>query len=157
MNEIERKYQGMIVQGWIGMLFLLITMFITDLVEFAIRGGYEEMSALLTADPGISGLWFLACLICLNVLAQMSIRALHKKTCRWLVFFVTLSYTLFFVAHQVVHLINGEGFDIHFIIDITHHIIGFWACWAAYKWVTLASSPNQQLNEDAATNAAPVS
>jgi len=56
MNDIERKYQGLIVQGWIGMLFLLITMFITDLVEFAMRDDYDEMSTLLSADPGIAGL-----------------------------------------------------------------------------------------------------
>lgn len=75
MTDMERKYQGLVAQGWTGMLVLLLTMFITDLVEFSMRGEYMDLSALLSKDPGITGLWVFSALICLNVIAQMSIRS----------------------------------------------------------------------------------
>jgi hypothetical protein len=146
MNHEESKYQSILLQGWVGMLFLLLTMFITDIVEQAIKGSFESFSAFMAKDPGFVGLWFLACLICANVLAQMAIRVIHKKQCRWIAFYTTLIYTLFFLTHQVVHLIAGEGFDIHFIIDITHNILGFWASWAAFKWATYAEYLPSKVN-----------
>lgn len=134
MSQLEKKYQGIVVQGWVGMLFLLLTMFITDIIELAMRGDYTETSNFLSKDPGAAGLWFLSFLICANVLAQMSIRAISANKCRWWVFGITIGYGLFFFLHQAVHLLNGEGFDIHFVIDITHNILAIWASWAAYKW-----------------------
>ncbi len=133
MNDTQRKYQDILVQGWTGMLFLLLLMFITDIIEQSIDGSFQNMSAFLAKDPGITGLWFLAGLICVNVLVQMCVRTFQGKLCRKMIFILTIVYTLFFLLHQVFHLISGEGFDIHFMIDITHHILGTWACWAAYQ------------------------
>lgn len=138
MSHMEKKYQGMVVQGWVGMLALLLTMFITDLVEFSMRGEYQGLAELLSNDPGITGLWVLSALICLNVIAQMSIRAVYRRGCRWRVFWFTSAYTAFFMIHQAVHLFKGDGLDIHFMLDSTHHIIGIWASWAAYKWAQLS-------------------
>lgn len=149
MKNIESKYQGIVVQGWMGMLVLLLTMFITDLVEFSMRGEYQELSALLSTDPGAGGLWVLSILICFNVIAQMSIRSVHRSGCRWRVFWFTVGYVAFFVIHQVVHLLNGDGFDIHFILDTTHHVIGVWSAWAAYKWAKYAdATPHKRINMD---------
>ncbi len=56
MNSEEAKYKGILLQGWVGMLFLLLTMFITDIVEQAIKGSFESFSTFLAEDPGIVGL-----------------------------------------------------------------------------------------------------
>jgi len=140
MSERERFYQGLVVQGWSGMLVLLLAMFITDLVEYAMRGEYRELSHLLAADPGVAGLWVLTALICLNVVAQMAVRAVHRRGCRRRVFGFTLAYVLFFAIHQAVHLAGGDGFDLHFLLDLAHHVVGLWACWAAWRWVRLADT-----------------
>ncbi len=139
MSELEKKYQALVAQGWSGMLFLLLTMFITDLVELSLPGDFKALSMRLSLDPGMVGLWVLAGIICLNVVGQMAIRAVYKRSCRWWVFGVTVAYVAFFLLHQIVHLLNGEGFDIHFILDTTHHVVGFWAIWAAYRWARLAT------------------
>ncbi len=146
MNQ-QRKHQGILLQGWVGMLFILITMLITDVLEYSMRGEYEDLSLLLRNDPGMVGLWFLSAMICFNVIAQMLIRTISKKACVWRAFWITLVYSLFFVVHQVVHVVNGEGFDIHTILGVTHHILGFWATWAAYKWAVSISgkAPHNQL------------
>jgi hypothetical protein len=135
MKNLENKYQNIVVQGWVAMLFLLLTMFITDIVELAMKGDYTSTSAFLSKDPGMDGLWFLAFLICFNVLVQMAIRTISCLKFRWLTLALTISYGLFFLAHQVIHLLNGEGYDIHFVIDVTHHIIAIWATCGAYKWL----------------------
>lgn len=134
MTDVESKYQGLVVQGWMGMLVLLLTMFITDPVEYSLRGEYQALSTLLAKDPGVIGLWVLSALICFNVIAQMAIRAVHRRGCRWRVFWFTVGYSAFFMIHQAVHLFQGDGLDIHFMLDSTHHIVGLWAAWAAYKW-----------------------
>jgi hypothetical protein len=133
MEDAQRKYEDVVVQGWVGMLFLLLLMFITDLIEQAINGSFQNMAAFLAKDPGITGLWVLTGLICTNVLVQISVRSFHGKACRKIIFILTIGYAVFFLLHQIIHLINGEGFDIHFMIDITHNILGAWASWAAYQ------------------------
>lgn len=153
MTERERAYQGLVAQGWAGMLLLLLTMFITDLVEFSMRGEYRELSALLSQDPGASGLWVLTVLICLNVTGQMAIRSVHRHGCRWRVFWCTVTYAGFFVAHQAVHLWKGDGFDLHFLLDLTHHIVGGWAAWAAYMWARL-QEPNPGIGRSGAVQSA---
>ncbi len=137
MQAIEIKYQNIVVQGWVAMLLLLLTMFITDIIELAITGDYNRTSEFLLKDPGINGLWFLSCLICINVLVQMMVRSISRKKCRWLIFTLTACYGLFFLGHQIFHLINGEGYDIHFVLDTTHDIVAVWALWASYKWATI--------------------
>lgn len=140
MQQRAKTYRDLIAQGWAGMLFLLLTMLIADIVELAMQGDYGGTSAQLLKDPGIAGLWFLSALICLNVLVQMAVRATpHNKYHVW-IFLLTASYGLFFLAHQIVHLLSGEGFDIHFVLDITHHILAGWASWAAFKWSRLTTT-----------------
>lgn len=83
MTDVESKYQGLVVQGWMGMLVLLLAMFIADLVEYSMRGEYQTLSTLLAKDPGMIGLWVLSALVCFNVIAQMAICAVHRRGCRW--------------------------------------------------------------------------
>lgn len=85
-------------------------------------------------------------MICANVVMQMIIRVIRKKHWRWFAFFSTLIYTLFFLAHQINHLVSGEGFDIHFVIDVTHNILGFWASWSAYKWAVYSEHSPSKVN-----------
>jgi hypothetical protein len=137
MQTTEIKYQNIIIQGWVAMLLLLLTMFITDILELAMTGDYYRTSEFLLKDPGINGLWFLSCLICINVLVQMVVRVINQKKCRWFIFVLTAFYGLFFLGHQIFHLINGEGYDIHFILDTTHNIVAACALWTSYKWATI--------------------
>lgn len=134
MNPSSVKYQGILAQGWIGMLSLLITMFITDIIELLMKGDVAYTANFLRQDPGMAGLWLLVGMICLNVLMQMGVRIFTAKPWRWLALSVTVLYTLFFFMHQAVHLVQGAGIDLHFLLDVTHNIVGIGASWAAYQW-----------------------
>lgn len=65
---MESRFRAITAQSWSGMLAVLLTMFIVDLVRFSMLGQYAELSKSLAADPGSTGLWILVCFICLNVL-----------------------------------------------------------------------------------------
>ena len=128
------RHQAITAQAWSGMLAVLLAMLIADVVRLSMKGNFDDLVASLNADPGPTGLWVLICLICLNTLVQVAVRTVDAPVFRRAVFWLTVAYTVFFVIHQVVHLLSGEGFSIHTILDLTHHTLGVWACWAAYQW-----------------------
>lgn len=129
----EEHIKSIIVQGFVGMLFLLLMMTISDLV----KAGLTENFSLLQRDPGIIGLWLTAILVCVNVLIQIAIRTFDGKKFRWNIFIISIIYAVLFVLHQIFHLIVGDGINIHFMFDITHHIIGIWVIIYAFKWAKL--------------------
>ena len=137
MNIDSDRLRHIVVQGWAGMLSLLLLMMLTDLMEFGMKGDFSPLSK----DPGTGGLWFIAVVICINVLVQISVRSFDGKYFRWAIFGATTLYTLVFIGHQTTHLMLGEGFDIHAVLDITHHILGIWASAAAFRWATRNSVP----------------
>jgi hypothetical protein len=126
------KLRSIVVQGWMGMLSLLLLMMLTDLTEFGMKGDFSP----LLRDPGRAGLWFIVVMVSGNVLVQMAVRTFEGGVFRRLIFGATVLYALIFVGHQVTHLAQGEGFDIHTVLDIVHHTLGVWASVAAYRWVT---------------------
>ena len=134
IGPMDSRYRAIIAQAWSGMLAVLLTMFIADLVRLSIGGQFSELAASLAADPGRNGLWILVCLICANALIQVAVRTFDALPFRRGVFWVSVAYTAFFVLHQVLHVMSGEGFSIHTILDLTHHALGAWACWASYQW-----------------------
>ena len=130
MQLNENRMRSIIAQGLTGMFFLLLCMFITDYVEYGMKGDFSA----LNHDPGLKGIWILTFVMCMNVLMQIAIQTFNNNTFKWLTFGFAVLYTLFFVMHQVGHALQGETFDMHTIFDVTHHIIGIWTTVAAYKW-----------------------
>jgi hypothetical protein len=132
------RARGIVAQAWAGMLAILLTMLVADLVRLSIRAPYSELAESLAGDPGLGGLWVLVCLICFNALLQVAVRTFEGRGFVLLVFWLSVGYTLFFLFHQLVHVWSGERFSMHTILDFTHHALGIWACWAAWRWSKLA-------------------
>jgi hypothetical protein len=116
------------------MLAVLLMMLQADVVRLAMFGPYSDLSLALAADPGISGLRALVFLACANVLMQVAIHTFDGKGFSLFVVVVTAAYTMFFMGHQVVHLVSGEGIGLQTALDVTHHLLGVWAMWAAGCW-----------------------
>lgn len=128
------RFQAITAQAWAGMLAILLMMFLVDLERFAMLGHYKELSESLAHDPGKIGLLVLVCLVCLNVLMQVAIRTFSAKWFRIATVWLTAAYAAFFVLHQVVHLAGGESLGIHTPLDLTHHVLGVWGAWSAWRW-----------------------
>lgn len=133
MTLQDDKQRRIAIQGLGGMLFLLVMMFITDFAEYAMANDFS----LLIGDPGINGLWVLAIMACINVLTGLFLLVFENRTSRWVFFGIIAAYTMFFVIHQLEHLINGAGIDIHFFFDVTHHTLGITASISAFRWAKL--------------------
>lgn len=129
----EKKLQSIIAQGYVGMLFLLIMMTVSDLTV----AGLSQNFSLLQNDPGTAGLWLTAVILCINVLIQIAVRTFDGKKFRQGIYVVSIVYVLLFVAHQIFHFAAGDGITIDLMYDITHHIIGFWVIIYARKWAKL--------------------
>lgn len=126
--NIDTRQRATIAQGYGAMFLLLLMMLATDLVELGMRGDF----AGLATDPGTAGLWVLVVIACLNVLGQLSARHVQGRA-RWALFALTLAYTLFFMGHQLDHLLAGAGLDMHFLLDLAHHGTGVVATLAAWR------------------------
>jgi len=134
MNSLSSKYQSITSQAWAGMLALLLMMFIADIERLAMQGQYTDLAEALAADPGQSGLWILVLLASFNAVMQLAVRTFESRPFRVFVFWATVSYTAFFVFHQVVHISGGETLGLHTPLDIAHHVLGIWGCWSSRRW-----------------------
>ncbi|MEK6854843.1 MAG: hypothetical protein AABX73_01340 [Nanoarchaeota archaeon] len=127
------KIRDIIAQGYVGMLFLLVMMTVSDLTA----AGLSQNLDLLKNDPGLAGLWMTAILLCINVLIQIAVRTFDGRKFRQGIYMASIIYMLLFVAHQILHFATGDGITIDLMYDITHHIIGVWVIIYARKWAML--------------------
>ena len=133
MDNQNLKIVTSISKAFSGMLFLLFLMMLTDITECGMKNDFT----LLLKDPGIKGLYFISTMTIINVLIQVSVFSFGNILFRYSILILSILYTLFFLAHQIIHLTAGEGIDIHFFLDITHHLLGAWAIIYSYKWTKL--------------------
>ena len=138
MAESEERYRAITSQAWSGMLVVLLMMLIADVDRLAIQGSYGELANSLRNDPGEIGLWVLTALVCFNAVVQVAVRTFDGRGFRRAVFWTSVGYTAFFILHQFAHVWSGERFSLHTILDLTHHVLGVWACWAASRWSRLS-------------------
>lgn len=132
----EENIRSVIVQGYVGMLFLLVMMTVSDLTAAGLSQNFD----LLQNDPGTIGLWLTAVLLSFNVLIQIAVRTFDGKKFRQSIYVISIIYMLLFVGHQIFHFAAGDGVTIDLMYDITHHIIGIWVIIYAFKWAKLKQS-----------------
>jgi hypothetical protein len=130
----DLKFRRLLSSCLSGMIVLLIMMFISDYIRLGMGGDFSS----LKSDPGAAGLWILSILVCLNLLAQVAIQAVHSRSAKvFLIAFVFL-YGLFFLGHQLAHYrSDGFRFDVHILLDSCHHLLSAIALWSGFKWLNL--------------------
>jgi len=128
----ETKLRITIIVGLISMAVIQMMMNITDTVE-----------AFLYSDPsfaehlGMRGLWVTSMLIVVNIVALLLTSSAKKKWARFVVIFIIAFISGFILFHQVLHIIEGDTFDIHLIFELLHHACGVWAIINAIKWLRM--------------------
>ena len=74
---VAERWRGILIQGWSGMLGLLLMMGLAELFE---AGMANDLSPL-AKDPGRAGLWFIAIAAGVNVVVQMLARTSDRRGC----------------------------------------------------------------------------
>jgi hypothetical protein len=116
------------------MLALLLAMLMVSPLQYAMNGQYEALTWVLREDPSPLGLQVLVVILCLNALVQVTVHARSCRTAKVSVFILSVLYGLFFLVHNIVHLISGEALGLQSILDFTHHVLAGFAVWAAWRW-----------------------
>jgi hypothetical protein len=131
---MNTNYRAVISSAWAGMLGVLVAMLLVDPLRHAMAGTYAELSQTLAADPGEKGLVVLLVMLCMNTLVQVAVHTVTSTRSRTVIFVLSTLYGVFFLIHQVVHLVGGEGLSLHTALDVTHHVLAATAIWASWRW-----------------------
>lgn len=133
MNTVTNP-RTILSTAWAGMLAILLAMLLIDPLQHAMAGQYEVLTRTLQHDPGTLGLRVLIGMLCANTLIQVGIQMFGGHAWRNFVLVITVLYGLFFLIHQVVHVMSGEALGLHTMLDVTHHLLAASAVVAAYQW-----------------------
>jgi hypothetical protein len=126
------KYRDLTAQGWILMFIIFLAMFVVDLTHSAILQDFTKWQK----DPGSAGLSILIIIMAIYALMPMLIKSIQAKWFRRTVIGVTVFFTLFFVAHQITHLLAGDKpFGVMHVLDFSHHVLGVWVIVVATLWL----------------------
>lgn len=128
------SHKQTLTSAWSGMMAVLIIMLLLDPIQHAMSGRYAELSAALKHDPGELGLNILIGMLCFNVLTQVGIQLFSNYAWRTFVLIASITYGLFFLIHQVVHVLGGEDLGLHTLLDLTHHLLALASVLAAWNW-----------------------
>jgi len=134
MTLNDTRYRLIIITGLLSMTLLETVMLVTDSVEAFL---FNDSS--FSVHLGMRGLWIQSILIVLSIVAIISTASFDNKKVKTGVFVVSIIVAGFMLFHQVTHMIGGDGFDIHFVFDVLHHVIGVWTIMNAYKYKNLES------------------
>jgi len=116
------------------MLAVLLAMLMLSPLQYAMNGQYEALTLVLRNDPSPLGLQVLIVLLCLNAIVQVTVHARSCRTAKVCVLVLSVLYGLFFVAHNIVHMVGGEPLGLQSVLDFTHHALAGFAIWGAWRW-----------------------
>jgi len=107
-----------------------------DAEPFAIRHEWSirALTLLLRDDPSPLGLQVLIVLLCLNAIVQVTVHARSCRTAKVCVLVLSVLYGLFFLAHNIFHMVGGEPLGLQSVLDFTHHALAGFAIWGAWRW-----------------------
>ena len=134
MQVIEPNYRAVIPTSWSGMLAVLLAMLMLSPLQYAMNGQYEALALVLRDDPSPLGLQVLIVLLCLNAIVQVTVHARSCRTVKVCVLVLSVLYGLFFLAHNIVHMVGGEPLGLQSVLDFTHHALAGLAIWGAWRW-----------------------
>ena len=130
----EPNYRAVIPTSWSGMLAVLLAMLMLSPLQYAMNGQYEALTLVLRDDPSSLGLQVLIVLLCLNAIVQVTVHARSCRTAKVCVLVLSVLYGLFFLAHNIVHMVGGEPLGLQSVLDFTHHVLAGLAIWGAWLW-----------------------
>ena len=134
MTTQEPNYRAIIATSWGSMLALLLAMLMLSPLQYAMNGQYEALTKVLREDPSPLGLQVLIVMLCLNALVQVTVYARSCRTAKVSVFILSVLYGLFFLVHNIVHMVGGEPLGLQSVLDFTHHALAGFAIWGAWRW-----------------------
>ena len=124
IEETNGKLRDIVAYGWIGLLLAQLATFITTILASGIES--------ITANVSPPAIWAMTVFTCINLLMPMAIRTFEVRAFRWIVFGLTILYTVIFF----LHLFIGQATPV-VVLRLIMMIMGGGATVAAFKWARL--------------------
>ncbi len=128
----NEKMRNIIVQGWRAMLLILMTM--TSV--FILQGTMEGKLQAWAQKGGVAELWGSIIFFGFAAVMPFLVGMWEAKAFRWIVFAITLLWTLLFVVFLILSLSEALG-PYYPVLYIVHDIVAIWTTVIAYKWARL--------------------
>lgn len=138
MENRSRFYQITIAISWITLLQLVVVMFIVSILRGAVANDFSGFAK----DPGEMGTNIMIVVFTIYALLPIFIFVFTHVIFRWIYFALAIFFLLFFVAHQITHMIvDNMPLNMYHLLDFAHHgvmifVIVLSLLWARRKELT---------------------
>ncbi|MDH5325119.1 MAG: hypothetical protein OEZ68_12575 [Gammaproteobacteria bacterium] len=141
-KEKSDKYSAILVQGWMAMF----TIYIANLVMDMVRCNVMDQCSTWASHIGPGGLVVITIVMFIYAVMPLLIKLISSLWFRYVAVGITAFITLFYVAHELTHLVAGDKpFGIAHTLDITHHIVGVGMIVVATLWAKSAKKEEQPM------------
>lgn len=141
VNENKEKfYRQSLIICWIALVQLVMVMFIMALLSGAVNNEFTRFSK----DPGEAGIKIMIIVFTIYIILPLLIKLIDHKIFRWTIFGLCIFFFLFFLAHQLTHMIVDKmPLGLHHTLDFAHHIIMILAAVLTFLWARAGKNNNQ--------------
>lgn len=131
MLSKQEQYRQSVIVGWIMLLQIVLVMFIISILRGAIKNDFSGFAK----DPGELGTNIMIIVFAIYAVIPVLVRAIGAVFMRWFTFGISIFFMLFFIAHQLTHMIvDNMPLNIYHVLDFVHHAIILWVIICSYKW-----------------------
>lgn len=137
MLSKQESLRQTIIVGWITLLQLVVVMFVVSLISSAIANDFSAFGK----DPGYLGLNIMIVVFAIYAAIPILVRAFNGNPFRWFMVGISIFFFLFFIAHQLTHMIVDKmPLSLYSILDFSHHFIILWIIVCTIRWARIPST-----------------
>lgn len=131
MNNKNLFYQNLIAISWIVLLQIVLVMFIISILRGAVANDFSGFAK----DPGEMGTNIMIVVFTIYALLPVLVFLLTHVIFRWFYFALAIFFLLFFIAHQVTHMIvDNMPLNLYHLLDFAHHGVMILVIILSLKW-----------------------
>jgi hypothetical protein len=124
-------YRRSVFIGWIVLLQAVVVMYVVTFLRAMIDNDFTDF----IRHPGHGGANLMIVVMTIYLFIPVLVKIADWVIFRWVIFGVSIFFFLFFVAHQLTHMImDGIPLNMAHLVDFAHHIIALWVIYSAFKW-----------------------
>lgn len=132
MSSKQEYLRQTLIVGWIALINLVVVMFIVSIYRGAIANDFSGF----TKDPGTLGMDIMIVVFTIYALIPVLVRWTDWVPVRWFMVLASCFFFLFFIAHQLTHMIiDGTRLSLYHVLDFAHHFLMLWMIVCSIRWL----------------------
>lgn len=137
MTNKELFYRNTISICWIVLLQLVMVMFLIGLLYGAMANDFSEFAT----HPGEFGINSTIITVSFYATLALLVRFFNHVVFKWFVFGMAVFFFLFFVAHQLSHIIvDNKTLALFNLLDFLHHGVAMLCAVLSFLWARIKNN-----------------